>query len=313
MTKKIVAVLALSLVSVSAFASQAKNLVTGTGDAGSILGGSGMNGSFYTSDEYNLFWNPAFINGMKSWAIMENDSTGGPSGGFVTGMGAYNLGVFLNRPGTTNGSRAIDLVLGGDKGMNWGAALTRTLSEGEATTTVLKVGAMVGEFEPFLHYTLNDSNGASGAAENSNAGMTIGTRYHWGDWTPYAAYKTTTATVAGTEGDAVTNMGLGFGRSGKMGDVSVDYAISYWRQNSGDISVLPLNMTFSGAASSWLTLRGGFSHDIMARGTAGATTTRVGASVNMGKADLDMAVANTADGMTLGGEVLGNLGLTYRM
>ena len=40
MTKQIVAVLALSLISSSAFASQAKNLVTGGGDHGLILGAS---------------------------------------------------------------------------------------------------------------------------------------------------------------------------------------------------------------------------------------------------------------------------------
>ena len=38
MTKKIVAVLALSLVSTGAFASQAKNLVSGGGDAGTEEG-----------------------------------------------------------------------------------------------------------------------------------------------------------------------------------------------------------------------------------------------------------------------------------
>ena len=177
MTKKIVAVMALSLVASSAFASQAKNLVTGGGDAGFILGTNGMSGSFYTSDEYNIFWNPAFINSMKNWAVVENGSTagdGGTSAGFVTDAGAFNVGVFLNHTDISNGGQPIDLVVGGDTGMKWGVGLTQSMKEGAPSTTKLKAGVMAGAFEPFFHFTLKDSDGAT--AENKDSGMTVGTR-----------------------------------------------------------------------------------------------------------------------------------------
>jgi hypothetical protein len=300
MTKKIVAVLALSLVSSSAFASQAKNIISGGGDGGNILGVGGMNGSFYTNDEYNMFYNPAFINGMKKWAIVENGSTSGVSGGFVTEAGAFNLGVFLNRSGLTagRGAQPIDIVLGGDMGVKWGVGLTHTLSEGGPATTRLKAGAMVADFEPFVHYTLKNTNGA--ASETKDSGMTVGTRYHWGDWTPYAAYTTTKATTAGTEAaNSASTWGLGMGRNAKFGDVTMDYAISYWNgKTAADVKSqsVPVNMNFSAKAASWFTARAGFAHNLITRGAAAAgTATTLGGSFHMGNADMDMVVGNTAD------------------
>lgn len=322
MTKRIVAVVALCLVSSSAFASQAKNIVTGGGDGGSILGGTGMYGSFYTNDEYNIFWNPSFINGQKNWAIIENGSTAGTSGGFVTEMGGFNVGAFLNRPGAANGSaQMLDLVIGGDMGAKWGIGLTRSLSNGAPNFTQVNAGVTVGEFEPFVNYLLKDSNGA--ATETKSTGMTVGTRYHYQEWTPYVAYRTSKQTNAGVAADAATTWGLGLGREAKLGDITMNYALSYWRDGGSNPkgSVVPVNMTFSAPAASWLTLRAGFAHNLFTRGARAANTaTTLGGTIHMGKAGVDMVVGQNkaaglgADANSFGfdGGLFANVGLTYK-
>lgn len=324
MTKRIVAVIALCLVSSSAFASQAKNIVTGGGDGGNILGGTGMYGSFYTNDEYNIFWNPSFINGQKHWAIIENGSTAGTSGGFVTEIGGFNVGAFLNRPtqagGTLGSAQMLDLVIGGDMGVKWGVGLTRSLSSGAPNYTQVNAGVTVGEFEPFVNYLLKDSNGAS--SESKFTGMTVGTRYHYEDWTPYVAYQTTKATIAGVAGEAATTWGLGLGREAKLGDVTMNYALSYWRDGGSNPkgSVVPVNMTFSAPAASWLTLRAGFSHNLFNRGAkAAGTATTLGGTIHMGKAGVDMVIGQNqvvvptdANAFGFAGGLFANVGLTYK-
>lgn len=305
MTKKIVAVLALSLVASNAFASQAKNIVSGGGDGGNILGGVGMNGSFYTNDEYNIFWNPAFINGQKNWAIVESGDTSNFSGGFVTGMGSFNVGAFLNRP-VVNGGQALDLIVGGDMGVKWGVGLTQTLSQNNnntASSTIVKAGAVVADFEPFVSYAVkNNANGATDDASD----FTVGTRYHVGEWTPYAAYRDSDANGS--------TWGLGLGRNAKMGDVSMDYSLSYWNTDAG--WTLPLNMVFSAEATSWLVVRGGFQHVV--RGAA-ATGVNFGGTFKLGKADLDMVVGRGGAGISATdtngfgfSNLFANAGLTYR-
>jgi len=307
MTKKIVAVLALSLVASNAFASQAKNKVSGTGEAIGILGADGMNGSLYTNDEYNIFWNPSFINGQKSWAIVENgDGSGsnGTSAGFVTGMGGMNVGAFFGRP-VAHGGQAIDVVVGGDMGVKWGVGLTQTLSQtnsNKASTTTLKAGVQVADFEPFASFDVkNTANGTDNATNT-----TVGTRYHYGEWTPYAAYNTSKA-VGATDSD--NKWGLGLGRNAKMGEVSMDYALSYWHTDAG--YSVPLNLVLSADASSWLTVRVGFAHDVRASAPA-VTGTTIGSTFKMGKAELDMVVGNNAGGaFGIDENLFANAGLKY--
>lgn len=318
MTKKIVAVLALSLVASSAFASQAKNIVTGAGDGGLFLSGNGMGGSFYTNDEYNIFWNPAFINGQKNWAIIENGVNSGTSAGFVTDMSNLNVGVFFNRPNgsiATNGGQAVDVVVGGDMGFKWGVGLTQTLSQdasAPASTTRLKAGVVMGDFEPFISYDLKNSTG--GAAEVKSEDMMVGTRYHYGDWTPYVAYRM--AKAVSTQTDSTTHLGLGLGRMAKMGDLSMMYSLGYFSATTGNAKAaeIPLELTIQGDAASWLTARAGFKHDIRSFGSAtAATSTTLGGSFHMGKADLDMVVGQTTQAFGFGStDLFANAGLVYR-
>jgi len=176
MQKKILAVLALSLISSNAFASRAKNLVTGTGDGGNFLGTNGNSGSFYSNDEYNMFWNPAFVAGMGGMAIIEKaNGINDASAGFVSSIGSISTAVFFNRDGVTHGSKPLDIVVGGGSNMKWGVGVTQTTSEVESSTN-LKAGLVMGSFEPFVGYLLSSSNGGTGAAEQKASAMNAGLR-----------------------------------------------------------------------------------------------------------------------------------------
>jgi hypothetical protein len=148
--------------------------------------------------------------------------------------------------------------------------------------------------------------------------MTVGTRYHHGDWTPYAAYTTSKATTAGVEAaNAASSYGVGLGRMAKLGDVNMNYAVSYWHTTSATEvkgSVIPVEMNFTADAASWLAVRAGFKHDLITRGDKTAsTTTSIGSTIHMGKADLDMVVGeNNDNAFGFSDEVFANAGLTYR-
>jgi len=297
MNKKIVAVLALGMVATNAHASRAKNLVSGTGDGGSILGTSGMTGSFYTNDENNVFWNPSFIVGQKNSAFIEKSSPDHSNGsaGFTTEAYGMNLGVYLNQStGVSRGSKPLNIVLGGDMGVKWGVGLTKTTAQGAGTTRVT-AGAQVADFEPFAAYNLSASNGLEGTAEAKDSLMTVGTRYRFGDWTPYAAFSKSKTDTGGTISNDLTKWGLGVGHNVKAGDVRVGYALAFWRQSNATTTakqwVVPVNMNVEADAASWFTVRAGLGHTVMERGVAaGATTARVGGTFHFGKADLDMVV-----------------------
>jgi hypothetical protein len=132
------------------YASRARVLVEGTGDSGLILGNNGNMGSFYADDAYNMFYNPAYVNDYKNFGIIEKSnfnsaytSAGGNNviatsggttaeGGFVTSIGNYSLGLYMNRTDVLSDAiyqnpfnmRPIDVMIGGDNGLKWGLGLT---------------------------------------------------------------------------------------------------------------------------------------------------------------------------------------------
>jgi len=309
---------AVGLSSVNGFASQARNLISGGGDAGLILGTGGFYGSFYSNDDYNIFWNPALIRNSRNWAVIEHDDTafgGDQSAGVVSAVGNYHLGVFLNRPtGTTHGAaQPVDLVFGGDSGFKWGVNYTRSLSTGPAIYSSLKAGIVVRDLEPFVHLTLDDTNGA--AAETKTTNTVVGTRYHYGDWTPYVAYRTRRETIAGVQaGSSTQTYGLGLGKTFMLGDLRLEGALSYWHSATGTAktAVMPLNLHAAADATGWLTFRGGFRHDLIVRSLTALTTSFVGATVKVGKAEFDTVVGSVNNGLGFSDNEFVNLGMTYR-
>ena len=328
MKKSIIALfLALGFVAgTDAFASRARLVVTGTGDAGAILDGAG--GSFYVEDAYNMFYNPSYVNEYKDWGIIERSVAGGsatgnhPFGGFVTSMMNTNVGVFFNRTSAMGpeasavNTHPIELIVGGDHGVKWGAGLSyghNGNATGTDTDVMLRLGAQFDGLDPFLSYRLIDKE-KSIAAGNTYKDMTIGTRYHWGEWTPYTAFR-----QKKTNGNTMTNnFGLGMGRNAKVAEgVKLHYGFGFWRNVNKaagtSTSVVPVDMSVEGDATSWLALRAGLNYrlwDQTGKATnADAATGRLGATFKWNKLSMDWAVgsgtaaaatAETIDNSTFG-------------
>lgn len=368
MKKQIVTTIVLAgliVGSTNAFASRARNAVMGNGDAsGSILNSSG---SMSYDSMYNMFYNPAYVNDFKNWAIVEKRGTTNTNeGGFVTSMMNFNLGVFMNRtdafglsgapslgtainaaPGISTGvtARPIDLVFGGDMGVKWGLGLTYakqsagSLGAGNKSNNLtVRAGVSVADFDPFISWRFagtNENNSTATKLENKTKDATVGLRYHYGEWTPYAAYrfgKVEETGVAASNGERVknTSMLIGAGRETKLGESArLIYSVSYAKikysdhkatganlvTGSATRSVMPIDLSLEGDLSSWFTIRAGLVYRLMDR-TAGTlanntifagtstqvgsqtdtTTARIGATIHANKFDFDWAFGQGAPG-----------------
>ncbi len=240
-------------------------------------------------------------------------------------------GSYTSGSGAGNPLRPIELLVGGDMGVKWGLGLTYASSSsnagtnGKAGTSApatpgnkgyfgAQIGASIANLEPFFGMNFIGRNLDKDLNSHYYRG---GVRYHWGEWTPYAAVLSTNYNderVAGTLNKLTgTNWGLGLGRSAKIAEgVRMNYALSYWNvhekneTNGGtgtptvetkwNRSIVPVDMAIEGDLASWITLRGGFAFRIWdsvggtaAQDVADTTTARLGAGLHFGKADIDFA------------------------
>lgn len=327
MTKRIIAIcLAVSFFgSASVFASRARNLVWGGGEGGAILGGAGDNGSFYVNDAYNIFYNPSYLVDGGEWATIEKDATGtgaqGAAGGFATKIMGFGVGFYFNRasadanPTSAAGAalRPLELLVAGDHGVKWGVgasyASNTVAARAEDKTDMdltLRAGVQVAGLEPFAMFKVIGSNNAVAGADGNTA-MAFGTKYRFGEWTPFAAWSS-----ASTEDQNVrNNFGLGVGRNTKLGEgATLNYAIGYWRTRTvaalGDPAestvLVPVSLSASGDITGWLTLRGGLVYNFASldkdgsTAAAGDVTGRIGASINVGAVSFDWAVGSAGGG-----------------
>lgn len=310
------------ILSSDVFASRANTAVMGTGEAGFILNG----GSFFYDDAYNIFYNPAYVNDFKNWAIIEksNFPRSTAQGGFVTSIANLTFGLYMNRgnevvlaPGLAGpaGSyssttvlplRPIELFLGGDMGFKWGLSLGWAANNsvvGNSSDVLLNLGAEFGSLEPFGAIKLQGSDPAG-----SHNFYRLGTRYKWGEWVPYVAlayYNDSTILTA-----KQLAWGLGLGRTAKIADgVRMNYALSYFTSSASGSSnstryVFPIDFAVEGDAAPWITLRAGLGYRALDRtdstSAPDGTTGRFGATVHVNKIDFEWAVGknllSTAEG-----------------
>jgi len=312
MNKRIISALVLTgmIATTSAFATNAREEVLGTGGANS------NKGSFFYESEGNMFYNPSYVNDFKNWAGFEKGAAGSAEFGMVTSMMNMNMGLFFNNFGgtqnITSGTNATvaDLMVGGDMGVKWGLGLNYGQQD-SATAHVTKnflgarLGAQFSGFDPFLGFTLMGEDKTGGVKSNSYKGMNAGFRYHYGEWIPYAEYKSTTSK---TEPAAVetktTTFVVGLGREAKLAEAArLVYAVFYKHQGrkiadvrdaSGSVTQLPINLGVEADATSWLTLRAGATQTLIGTGVSKATTGRIGGTFHMSKVDVDYAFGNSS-------------------
>ncbi len=192
------AILALMLVgavlSHSAQAARAKSAVFGTGDGGLMI----SKGTLYYNDDTNLFYNPAYVNDYKNFAVIEkqtSNAVGTAEGGFFTSLMNYNLGFYFNRGGFQNGAtyqnvgvtstianmHPLEFFVGGENmGVKWGGSLSYgsykvsnanngafvagspvsgiPFNNQNTKDVTLKGGFTYMELEPFFAYKLNGTD-----------------------------------------------------------------------------------------------------------------------------------------------------------
>jgi hypothetical protein len=327
----------------NAFASRARQMVMGTGDPLGVLSpvGSG-HGSFYYDDNYNIFYNPSYANDWKNWVAVEksngpiNSAGSGAEGGFVSSMMNFSVGAFFNRGGALKGTyqlpvgtavpaatmSPIDVIIAGDMGVKWGLGLTYANSKrpGDLSASELsaRLGAQISGFEPFVDFLITGKDKLTAGTERKNKNFTGGLKYHWGEWTPYAAFQSvTTHTLVATPVETKnTNWGLGIGRNTKFAEsATVNYSIGFWNGKTDTTDtktmIVPINVSVEAELASWVIGRVGMTHNLMNNSNAAgagassagatATTGRLGATFKFAKIDMDWAVGNVAGTETLDG------------
>ena len=225
------AILTSLLVGGNAMASVARMAVLGAAPVITTAGSSSVTsnvaqGSLWYDDEYNVFYNPSYINDNKNYVTVEKSVEGGF---FKSEFENFAYGVYLNRsastaagvqtPGVTGKAifmgttvlstqRPIDLFLGGDTGVKWGLHLAWAYNRDQTVATALNTGdeisvrywhadfgAQVMGLEPFVGTTFSSGYQANVTGLSANQGQqnlfefNVGTKYKYEGWTPYVAYK----------------------------------------------------------------------------------------------------------------------------
>lgn len=314
-------------VSQTGYAARAKVEVMGKGDAGFVIQG----GSLYYENPYNVFYNPAYVNDSKNWAIIEKGSSGGgvsAQGGFVSNFGMFSFGSYFNRDQALSGfysnkddMRPLEVVLGGDMGMmKWGAgatfgSYTKNNDEGQ-NELGLKLGASIANIEPFVNVLLSSIEKtlvAGSAVEAKGFGIMVGTRFKWGEWIPYAAYSGFNSKINGVIAGAEKSSAVfGMGRNTKVTEgTRLSYSLAYVRDMISNHNLLPINLSVENDPVTWITIRAGLEYHLMDRKVNVATgqfqtqadnaSARFGATLYAGKAAFNWVVGYTNNADTMDG------------
>ena len=184
MKKQLALALGLSVLATpAAFASKARLLALG----------ESTNGSFFINDNRNIFLNAAEVNNNKDLVTFEfgagsttdTDVAPNAEGGVLKGYGNLVYGLHLGRVTSFNTvpadvgsiyqpSNAIDLFVGGDAGIKWGANVTYVssmdekngsgadTSDSEAKSMDINLGVIAGDVTAYL------KAGVFGSSENKD-------------------------------------------------------------------------------------------------------------------------------------------------
>lgn len=236
--------LGLAVLAAPAFASKARLQALGEDNYGSQ----------YINDNRNIWLNAAQINNHKDLvtyefgtenAVDDASSPRGEGGVFKT-MGNMVYGVQMGGASSTgNGLRTasgltganetnnLDVFVGGDAGLKWGANLgyargaNENRANGASTESMrTRLGVIMGDLQVYANVNLaNNAKGtnATGAKFEGDLGYQVGVIQAWDGNTVFADYRSFDAenTLAGTKSDiALKQLQVGIGRVERLNDKS---------------------------------------------------------------------------------------------
>ena len=351
--KKTLVIAGLALLSTNAFASKAR-----------LEALEGYNGaaSLYISDKGNIFRNAATINTHKNFVVTEwgaaataTDTVGAPraEGGFFKDAGSLAYGLYFGRDANNDTRPAayldqdnsLDLVIGGDAGLQWGARLH--YSNGKDETAAVKkkqsafglgLGVVMGAAEGYANIDLSDKSEGGAAAGDEwkqKPSFTIGGSYAWSGYTFFGQFnngKSEEKVGTATTTNKTTAFTVGAGRVMEINptarvimDASLDYTKNTIPASKTTTMGLPVTVGFEADATSWLTLRGSVGQNVILNsnkventpGTttkstvANTTTVKAGASLMFGKLAIDGSIGTMATGTLNTDNLLSRAGVTY--
>ena len=346
MKKQLVVALGLAVLATPAFASKARLLALG----------ESADGSFFINDNRNIFLNSAEVNNHKDLVTFEwGSGAADAEGGFLKAHNNLVYGLQLGRENSMNDtvsslhggaadayqlSNTIDVFVGGDAGIKWGANLTYGAGEDEAFTsgtagtaetegrTVdLNLGVVMGDLSAYV------KAGVLGKVEQTDADATdlfdleVERKL---DVEVGAAYKLQNYTVFGQVGmskfeENETNeelknqaLSLGVARVEKLNDktsmfvkLSGNYSKTEFDNattNDQKNITVPVSIGLEHDATSWLALRGSIMQNLWSKldndgdksTEASSTSVNAGASLLFGDLTVDGVIGAAATGGTLG-------------
>lgn len=350
--KKTLVIAGLALLSTSAFASKAR--------IEALQGFSGAAG-LYVSDKGDIFRNAATINTHKNFVVTEwgsnttaTDTKAAPraEGGFFKDAGSLAYGLYFGRDANNDTRPAnyldqdnsLDLVIGGDAGIQWGARLHYANGKDESGTVKKKqsalglgLGMVMGAVEGYANVDLSDKSEGGAAAGDEwkqKPTFTIGGSYAWSGYTFFGEFgngKSEEKVGTTTTTNKNTNFRVGAGRVMEINPtarVIMDASLAYDKDEAGTTKTttmgLPVTVGFEADATSWLVLRGSVGQNVILNSTktetagtttkstqANTTTVQAGGSLVFGKLAIDGSIGTMASGTLNTDNLLSRAGVTY--
>lgn len=366
MKKQLVLAAGLAVLATPALASKARMQALG----------EDTNGSFYINDNRNIFLNPSEVLNHKDMVTFEwgdgqstdSDGDSNAEGGFLRASGNMVWGAQMGRVTdfTTDYSaaadragvaaadqyepgNALDLFIGGDAGIKWGAQvtyanneddnLTATAGKAEHEEISLAAGVSTGNIAGYLKYGLAGKveTNANDTEVKRKSPLELGVSYKWMEYTFFGQYEMHDLEVETAAGDADvkdSRYQIGAGRSTKLSDKatlftkvayesrSVDWDDAAAAEEAGSNKQLPVTIGLEYDAASWLALRGSISQAILVneedngddkKSTVNTTAVNAGASLKFGDLSLDGVIGTSGAAGTAAGANNGVLALDRLM
>lgn len=341
MKKQLVLAAGLAVLAAPAFASKARLQALG----------EDTNGSFYINDNRNIFLNASNVNMHKDLVTYEwgdaaaNDATATPraEGGFFRSTGNLVYGAQLGRQSRfedlandasnstalpLDSGNNLELFVGGDAGIKWGAALSYVGDEDETGATKkehksmdLALGVSQNNWTAFANIGLVGENNNKTVTEvERKSDIDLGGSYMLNDYTIFARYAMAKLETKGAaEKYESKDLSVGVGRSTKLNDKATLFTrVSYESSESNPgtnyttftakdakNTGLPVVAGLEFDAASWLTLRGSVGQQIWSSNkdangkkstAANSTIVNAGASLKFGDLMVDGVIGNNNTG-----------------